>query len=194
MHSRATKKVVKTRTSTEFYVEDIRVILKHKAVKNINFRVKAPDGRVEVSAPVWIDEACVRAHILKKSTWIYAQQEKIRKFATQNPSLSAAELDRAKQQLAQKADPYFAYWEPLIGVRSKKRAYREMSSRWGSCNPHTGRICLNTHLLDFPDECLEYVIVHELCHLIEANHGSRFKALMDRHMPDWRDRRKRLRS
>ena len=57
----------------------------------------------------------------------------------------------------------------------------------------TGRICINVRLALYPPECLEYVVVHELCHLLERGHGSRFKALMDAFMPDWRDRRAKLR-
>ena len=63
----------------------------------------------------------------------------------------------------------------------------------GSCQPATGRICINVRLALYPPECLEYVVVHELCHLLEGGHGPRFKALMDAFMPDWRERRAKLR-
>lgn len=78
-------------------------------------------------------------------------------------------------------------WAPAIGVRPGKLAFRNMVSRWGSCNVKTGRICINVQLAAFPPECLEYVVVHELCHLVEANHGPRFKALLDAHLPHWRE-------
>lgn len=78
-------------------------------------------------------------------------------------------------------------WAPAIGVKPGKLAYRNMVSRWGSCNVRTGRICINVQLAAFPPECLEYVVVHELCHLVEANHGPRFKALLDAHLPRWRE-------
>lgn len=178
---------------SEFTVEGISVIFTRKKVKNINFRVKAPDGRVEVSAPHWIDESSIRRQVANRTDWIRAQQDQLRVSAHAETKLNAQELAEAKKLLALQADPYFAYWEPRIGVQSRIRAYREMSSRWGSCTLQTGRICLNTRLLARPEECLEYVIVHELCHLIEANHGPRFKALMDEHLPDWRKRRARLR-
>ena len=84
-------------------------------------------------------------------------------------------------------------WEPIMGVKAGKLVYRNMTSRWGSCQPATGRICINVRLALYPPECLEYVVVHELCHLLERGHGPRFKALMDAFMPDWRDRRAKLR-
>ena len=68
-----------------------------------------------------------------------------------------------------------------------------MKSRWGSCQPSTGRICINTVLAICPPECLEYVVVHELCHLLVPGHGPDFHAIMDRVMPDWKQRRAKLR-
>mgnify|MGYP001318615938 CR=1 FL=1 len=73
-------------------------------------------------------------------------------------------------------------------VRSGKIAYRNMTSRWGSCQPSTGRICINIRLALYPPQCLELIVVHELCHLLESGHGPKFKQLMDLFLPDWRDR------
>ncbi|MFR1639341.1 MAG: M48 family metallopeptidase [Eggerthellaceae bacterium] len=79
------------------------------------------------------------------------------------------------------------------GREGRQLAYRNTTSRWGSCQPATGRICINVRLALYPPECLEYVVVHELCHLLERGHGPRFKELMDAFMPDWRERRAKLR-
>lgn len=83
-------------------------------------------------------------------------------------------------------------WEPLIGVRAGRYSARKMRTRWGSCNPRTGNIRLNTELAKKSRECLEYVLVHELTHVLEPSHNHRFKALMDRLMPGWRERRAEL--
>ena len=66
-----------------------------------------------------------------------------------------------------------------------------MKSRWGSCTGE-GRITLYLHLLRAPEACIDDVVVHELCHLVEHNHGKGFYALMDRVMPDWRQRLEQL--
>jgi len=66
---------------------------------------------------------------------------------------------------------------------------QRMKTRWGSCNPATGAIRLNTELAKKPEECLEYIVVHELMHLLERNHTDRFTRLMDQHLPRWRERR-----
>ena len=87
-----------------------------------------------------------------------------------------------------------AKWERLTGVKAGRFSVRKMKSRWGSCNPRTGNIRLNTELAKKPRECLEYVLVHELTHVLEPSHNHRFKALMDQFMPAWRARRAELKA
>jgi hypothetical protein len=86
-----------------------------------------------------------------------------------------------------------AKWERLTGVKARRYSLRKMKSRWGSCNPRTGDIRLNTELAKKSRACLEYVLVHELAHVLEPSHNHRFKALMDRFMPKWRTLRQELR-
>lgn len=85
-------------------------------------------------------------------------------------------------------------WETILGVAASEWGVRRMTSRWGSCNTKTGRISINLELSRRPPACLEYVIVHELAHLIEAGHGPRFKAILAGALPDWRSREKLLAS
>ena len=61
-----------------------------------------------------------------------------------------------------------------------------MKSRWGTCDTRTNKITLNVRLAEHPVECLEYVILHELCHTVVPNHGPEFKALETKFMPDWK--------
>ncbi len=67
-----------------------------------------------------------------------------------------------------------------------------MKTKWGSCNPRAGTIRLNTELAKKPKECLEYIVVHEMVHLLERRHNDRFRAYMDRFMPQWRFHREEL--
>jgi hypothetical protein len=85
--------------------------------------------------------------------------------------------------------PLAATWEPRLGVALKGLYVRRMCTRWGSCNPRARTIRLNTELAKKPRACLEYVLVHELVHLLEPSHNARFVALMDQHLPGWRERR-----
>jgi predicted metal-dependent hydrolase len=88
--------------------------------------------------------------------------------------------------------PLIAKWEMAMAVKVERFLVRRMKSRWGSCTPRTRRIRLNTELAKKSPELLEYVVVHEMVHLIERQHNDRFKGLMDRHLPNWRDLRKAL--
>lgn len=92
------------------------------------------------------------------------------------------------------ADILVAKWEPKLKVRLEQLSVRVMRTRWGTCSPSTRTIRLNTDLAKKPSECLEYIVVHELVHLLEPTHNNRFVSLMDRHMPDWRHRRQVLNS
>jgi len=83
-------------------------------------------------------------------------------------------------------------WQAKMGVSAAGFRLRAMTSRWGSCNIRTGWITFNTELAHRDPALLEYVVVHELAHLIEAGHGPRFQAVMDAHLPGWHTRRKAL--
>lgn len=80
-------------------------------------------------------------------------------------------------------------WEDNIGVKAADWGIKKMKTKWGSCNIQAKRIWLNLELAKKPPECLEYILVHELVHLLERKHNERFKGYMDRLLPDWRERR-----
>lgn len=83
-------------------------------------------------------------------------------------------------------------WEPVIGVEVAVWGIRRMKTRWGTCNSAAGRIWLNLELAKKPARCLEYIVVHELVHLLERRHNERFRDLMNSFMPSWRLRRDEL--
>jgi|SRR5690554_3519928 len=85
-------------------------------------------------------------------------------------------------------------WQCKIGVVADDWAVKKMKTKWGSCNIEARRIWLNLDLAKKPIECLEYIIVHELVHLLERNHNARFVAYMDEFMPNWRLKRELLNS
>jgi predicted metal-dependent hydrolase len=83
-------------------------------------------------------------------------------------------------------------WAPVIAVKVERVFVQRMKTKWGSCNPDRRSIRLNTDLAKKPRECLEYIVVHEMVHILEPTHNTRFVALMDRLMPHWRCRRDEL--
>lgn len=77
-------------------------------------------------------------------------------------------------------------WQPIIGVEVAHWRIKKMKTRWGSCNIQDHRIWLNLELAKKPPQCLDYVLVHEMVHLLERHHNERFRTLMDRFLPQWR--------
>jgi len=91
-----------------------------------------------------------------------------------------------RQQVKEAVSPLIAKWEKNLEVSVKHFIVRKMKTRWGTCTPDSRTIRLNLELAKKPPECLEYIIVHELTHLLEPTHNSHFIALMDQFLPKWR--------
>ncbi len=91
-----------------------------------------------------------------------------------------------RQQLRDQIPVLIARWEPEMGVRVAEWGIKKMKTLWGSCNPRARRIWLNLELAKKPPECLEYILVHEMVHLLERHHNDRFKELLDKFLPTWR--------
>jgi len=97
-----------------------------------------------------------------------------------------------RARLKARIEPLIISWQEAIGVHINDWAVKQMKTKWGTCNIVAKRIWINLELAKKPDDCLEYIIVHELMHLLEKHHNDHFKSLMDRFLPDWRVRKDRL--
>ncbi|MDD4964064.1 MAG: SprT family zinc-dependent metalloprotease [Gallionella sp.] len=97
-----------------------------------------------------------------------------------------------RAQLQAQIPALIAHWQPIMGVQVAEWRIKHMKTKWGTCNTRVHRIWLNLELAIFPLACLEYVVVHEMTHLLEPSHNARFKALMDQFMPLWREYKKEL--
>ena len=183
-----------TSPKRQVFVDDLEVwIVEKKRNKRMNLRVQ-PDGRVEVSVPRGYPMRLVREFVHEKRDWILQAQKRYEASPMGRAATASPQEVREWRALVQAFVPALVeQWEPALGVKVSKIDYRKMKSRWGSCQPSTGRICINVALALYPPECLEYVVVHELCHLLVPGHGPEFHALMDRVMPDWRTRKAKLR-
>lgn len=91
-----------------------------------------------------------------------------------------------RKKLKEAVPPLVAKWESLMGVKVERFFVQRMKTKWGSCSPDAKSIRLNTDLAKKPPECLEYIVVHEMVHLLEPTHNSCFMTLMDQFMPKWR--------
>jgi predicted metal-dependent hydrolase len=91
-----------------------------------------------------------------------------------------------RSELKKAVPPLIAKWEPRMGVKVKRIFVQKMKTKWGSCNAASKSIRFNTELTKKPSECLEYIVVHEMAHLIVKRHDARFINLMDRYLPNWK--------
>lgn len=176
-------------------VEDIVITVTKKRMKNMYLRIRKEDGSVLISAPHGMSEQRILAFARERIDWI----RKYRKLYEKHPGetepakqYTEAELKERKRLLLEKAKVLIAKWEPVMGVKASGITIRQMKTRWGSCNVKTHHINLNLALLDMPEECLEYVVVHELTNILEASHNERFWGYMTAFYPDWKRVRKSL--
>jgi predicted metal-dependent hydrolase len=220
----------------ELQIEDLRIEVEYKRVKNLRVTVYPPDGRIRVSAPLRADPGFITNFVLSKKQWIEKHQLKFRSRPGTGNLLRNGETHivwgiphtleiierighpkilleegrmlmyvrpgstKAKKQelldkwhhriLSEAAPELIQKWEGAIGVKITKCFYRKMKSHWGSCNYIKHTIRLNTELAKKPPECLEYVIVHEMVHMIEPSHNRNFYRLLDQFLPAWKAIRK----
>ncbi|MCL1620345.1 M48 family metallopeptidase [Ralstonia pseudosolanacearum] len=97
-----------------------------------------------------------------------------------------------REQIRAVVPALVAKWEPVMGVKVGRVFVQRMKTQWGSCNPASGAIRLNTDLAKKPPECLEYIVVHEMVHLLEPTHNARFSSLMSLFLPQWQQLREML--
>lgn len=164
--------------------------LVRKRVRNLSLRVMPPDGSVRVSAPLRASEDWIRGVILGKLPWIERHRARIAALPV-TPAIPLTQSQR--EEMRRLLPPLIAKWEAALGVQVAWWGIKRMKTRWGSCNPACRRIWLNLELMRHPPECLEYVVLHELAHLLERGHNARFRAILTRHMPDWPARKAALR-
>lgn len=91
-----------------------------------------------------------------------------------------------RQHLKQQIPTLIKKWEPILGVQVNEWGVKSMKTKWGTCNISAKRIWLNLELAKKPDQCLDYVVLHEMIHLLERNHNHRFIAYLDQFMPQWK--------
>jgi len=118
---------------------------------------------------------------------------------TVRPGSNVAQRERVlmawyREQLKKRALPLIMRWQAIIGVSINDWQIKRMKTKWGTCNIQAKRIWLNLELAKKPVNCIEYVIVHELVHLLERNHTARFKQLMTKFLANWEITRNELNS
>lgn len=159
-----------------------------KKIKNINMRVTA-DGMIQVSAPYGTDREFIDRFVVSRRDFISrARQRNAGKTPVPDFAVS-------KQQLISRLGGIYKQTYARFsgcGFSLPELRIRKMTGQWGNCRTERGIITLNACLYPLPDECIEFVAAHELSHMLEPNHSNAFYAVLDKHMPDWKERESRL--
>ena len=160
----------------------------------------AKNGDVHVSAPIGMPKSEVERFINQHQEWITKarkktaeRQEQRTEFFNQLPLATHTQKEDALKRLESMVTPMIERHTKVMKVCPTAVCYKPMISRWGMCKVKDRSICYSVDLLLLPDWCVEHVVVHELCHLIEPSHNARFHALMDRFFPQWREARRETR-
>lgn len=163
--------------------------LQIKSVKNINLRIK-PDGKISVSANRWVSKKSIDSFVVSKADLIFGALAKIeeKKAKPRVQYYSEKDLKELVIGLCREVFPYFE----KRGVKYPEIKFRKMVSQWGNCHPTKGILTFSTNLVYAPLECIEYVVMHEFTHFLQANHSSGFYEELGRICPDYKERRKKL--
>ena len=177
----------------------MQVKLIYRFTSRLSMRI-AKNGDVHVSAPIGLPKKTVEKFIAEHLDWIeqarkrtLQRQQQRAAFYGQLPLKTRKERTEAIARLKAIVEPMVERYSQQMGVTPSAITYKAMISRWGMCNIKTHVICFSIYTLLLPEWCIEHVVVHELCHLLEPTHNARFHALMDQYFPRWRAARKQTR-
>ena len=158
--------------------------------KTLTIQVK-PDGSVIVRAPVRLAKYRIAKFVKDHETWIFAQQEKLEKYHENMHVITDEERQEGILQAKKIFPERTAYFAERMGVTYNRITIREQKTRWGSCSS-AGNLNFNWKLVLMPSELLDYVVVHELTHLLERGHNVHFYGILDQVYPNWKACRERL--
>ena len=151
------------------------------------------DCRVLVRAPLRLSQAKIDAFVESHAAWIQTHLEQQRqRMASTPPPPTQADIAALKATARAVLPEKVAYWSREMGVRPTGLKITTARKRYGSCSGKNS-LCFSCFLMDCPEEAIDLVVVHELCHIKEKNHGPRFYALLEQYLPDYKKRKKLLR-
>ena len=151
-----------------------------------------PDCRVLVRAPLRLSKKQIDAFVEAHSSWIakhLAQQRQ--RAASAPPPPTAAEIEALKTKARSILPEKVSHWSHKMGVSPTGLKITTAQKRYGSCSGKNS-LCFSCFLMNYPEEAIDLVVVHELCHILEKNHGPKFYALLEQYLPDYKERKKLL--
>ncbi len=174
-------------------MENIKVIKSKR--KTFSLEIKH-DGSVVVRAPLYAADEQIKKFVFEHKAWLekhLAENERARQEYSAFSPLSDEDITALKIKARQYIPVRVEYWADIIGVKYSSVTIRAQRTRWGSCSSK-GNLNFNCLLMLTDTEIIDYVVIHELCHIKEMNHSKRFWALVGSVMPDCKAVQSRLKS
>ncbi len=183
-----------TRVNDASYIviEDrtIPVVLERRNRKTLSIGIRE-DGTLLIKAPMQMQQKVIERFVAQKRFWIYKQVLRMENNCENQVVYTKEQEKELRQQARKRLTERTDYYKTILGVNYKRIRIADQKTRWGSCSS-TGTISYNWHLVLLPDAILDYVVVHELCHLRQMNHSKDFWKLVEGMLPDYQSRRKWL--
>lgn len=169
---------------------DIPIVLQRKKRKTLAIAV-TNDGKLLVKSPLRIPESQIKCFIYKKSNWIYKNVKHILESNKNKEVKTEEDINKLKKQAREILTKRTDYYKQILNVDYERIRIGNQKTIWGSCSSRK-TISYNCHLVLMPEQIIDYVVVHELCHLTEMNHSADFWKKVSEILPDYLDRRKWL--
>jgi len=172
------------------------LVVSHRRVRRSR-RVRlslSADGRVLVTRPFWVTEKFAQAFVEEKRVWLNQQWEKLKDMPISTLSKGTrTDYLRYKEKAREIAKERLEYFNKFYNLKYTRLSIRDQKTRWGSCSK-SGGLNFNYRLVFLPANLIDYLIVHELCHLRQLNHSPAFWNLVAEQVPDFKKRRQELRN
>lgn len=173
-------------------IEDlcIPVVLQRGKRKTLALTI-TQEGHLLIKAPLQMPEKEIERFIGQRRYWIYKQTKRILQENASRVVRSEEEVQELKEQAREVLTKRTDYYKEILKVDYQRIRIGDQKTRWGSCSSR-GTISYNWHLVLMPERIMDYVVVHELCHLVEMNHSPAFWKKVSEILPDYEERRKWL--
>ncbi len=174
-------------------METIKIVKSNR--KTFSLEVKR-DGSVILRAPMFASNRQIEEFYYKNKAWLekhIIENEKRTEERRSYPAFTEDEIKALKARAKQYIPKRVEYWAEIIGVKYNSVSIRAQKTRWGSCSSK-GNLNFNCLLMLTDTEAIDYVVIHELCHIKELNHSKRFWLLVETYMPNYKEVQKRIKS
>ncbi|MGN8226726.1 M48 family metallopeptidase [Gracilimonas sp. BCB1] len=179
-----------------FIISKLGWIKKH--IRNMNSQIREPEREYIQRESHWLEGQRYLLNIIEKeaSPKVEIRNKKYLDLyvrpGSDKPKKEEVMREWYRDRLKSQIPELVAKWEEKLGVQIEEWGVKLMKTKWGSCNIEDRRIWLNLELAKKPKHCLDYVVLHEMIHLKERHHNNRFKALLDKYMPGWKQIKEEL--